>query len=85
MSIYQSNLILIKTYLRKYFIEKWYCVVENTLNKYYNNIDQLLPDINLLEKYFQNINLKISYTNEFINYDMQSSYNQFFIKKKEYD
>ena len=47
------------------------------LQKYHKNIDYLLPDIDLLAKYLQNLNLKISHTNEFINYDMQSPYNHF--------
>jgi len=47
------------------------------LRKYQKNIDYLLTDIDLLEKYLQNLNFKISHTNEHINYDMQSPYNHF--------
>lgn len=47
------------------------------LKKYQQNIDYLLPDIALLKPYLQNLNLKISHTNEYIDYDMQSPYNHF--------
>jgi ectoine hydroxylase-related dioxygenase (phytanoyl-CoA dioxygenase family) len=47
------------------------------LQRYHKNINHLIPDIDLLAKYLQNLNLKISHTNEWINYDMQSPYNHF--------
>ena len=47
------------------------------LQKYQKNIDYLLPDIDLLESYLQNLNFRISHTNEHIQYDMNSPYNHF--------
>ena len=47
------------------------------LQKYCTNIDYLIPDIDLLGKYLKNLNLKISHTNDFVNYDMKSPYNHF--------
>ena len=47
------------------------------LHRYHKNINHLIPDIDLLTKYLQNLNLKILHTNEWINYDMQSPYNHF--------
>ena len=49
----------------------------HALKKHHNNIDDLLPDINLLKKYLQKLDLKISHTNESIDYDMESPYNHF--------
>ena len=49
----------------------------HALKKHHNNIDDLLPDINLLEKYLQKLDLKISHTNDSIDYDMESPYNHF--------
>lgn len=49
----------------------------HSLKRYQQNIDYLIPDIDLLAKYLANLNLKISHTNETIDYDMQSPYNHF--------
>lgn len=47
------------------------------LQKYCKDVGQLLPDIDLLDKYIKNIKFKVSHTNDTINYDMKSPYNHF--------
>jgi len=47
------------------------------LKKYKENIAHLIPDEVFLQKYIEKLNLRISHTNKYVDYDMKSPYNHF--------
>ena len=47
------------------------------LQKYHYDIGDLIPDINRLTGYLENLQLKVSHINEMVNYDLESPYNHF--------
>tara|TARA_A100000171_G_C2129601_1_gene145802 strand:+ start:318 stop:1190 length:873 start_codon:yes stop_codon:yes gene_type:complete len=59
------------------FALKKYRVTQKKKNASYDDIDELVPDYEALKPYMNPLALRISHTNETIQYDMKSPYNHF--------
>lgn len=59
------------------WIQRRRAIWVNALKKYQKNIDDLVPDYADLKEYMNPLQLRISHTNDEIQYDMKSPYNHF--------